>query len=231
MATAVGSVSGLASGIQWADMIDQIMTAESTRQLTPVSDKVTAAQTTSRCVERLSHHVAVVPRRVQSARRRHRVRQVHRHRGRQPIERSFVVDVTAGSGAAPGSYQMEVLSTASAEKLGSSSIADVNAPLNLSGSFVVGGRQVTVAAGDSLSAIRDKINAANTGANASHVSASILTVSSGVNRLILTTKPTGSSGIELTENGGTKRAVGPRPRERQPRCQHQMPRVPREATR
>ena len=43
----------------------------------------------------------------------------------------------------------------------------------------------------------------NTGSTASHVSASILTVASGVNRLILTNETTGSSGIELTENGGT----------------------------
>jgi flagellar hook-associated protein 2 len=35
------------------------------------------------------------------------------------------------------------------------------------------------------------------------VSASILTVSSGVNRLVLTTDITGSSGIELVENGGS----------------------------
>jgi flagellar hook-associated protein 2 len=114
-----------------------------------------------------------------------------------------LLSATAGTGAAAGSYRMEVLSTASAEKLGSSAIADVSAPLNMAGSFVIGGRQVTIDATDSLATVRDKINAVNTGANASHVSASILTVSTGVNRLILTNETTGSAGIELTENDGS----------------------------
>lgn len=203
MATSTSSISGLASGIQWADMIDQIMAAESTRQLTPVSDKVNATQakadawtgyrTTLQAFQTASKALAdgsAFDKFTASA-------------GTSPSSGLSLLNVTAGSGAAPGSYQMEVLSTASAEKLGSSSFGDVNSALNLSGSFLIGGRQVTVGAGDSLAQVRDKINAANTGANASHVSASILTVSSGVNRLILTNETTGSSGIELTENGGT----------------------------
>ena len=47
MATSVSSISGLASGIQWSDMIDQIMQNETTAQLTPISDKVTATQAKS----------------------------------------------------------------------------------------------------------------------------------------------------------------------------------------
>jgi flagellar hook-associated protein 2 len=203
MATSVSSISGLASGIQWSDMIDQIMQAEATRQLTPVSDKVTTTQaradawsgyrTTMQAFRDASKALAdgtAFDKFTATA-------------GTSPSSGLSLLNVTAASGAAPGSYQMEVLSTASAEKLGSSSFSDVTSALNQSGSFVVGGRQVTIDAADSLSAIRDKINAANTGTNASHVSASILTVATGVNRLILTNETTGSSGIELTENDGS----------------------------
>ena len=130
MATSVSSISGLASGIQWSDMIDQIMAAESTRQLTPVSDKVTATQakadawsgyrTTLQSFRDASKALAdgsAFDKFTASA-------------GASPSSGLSLLNATAGSGAAPGSYQMEVLSTASAEKLGSSSIADVNASLN-----------------------------------------------------------------------------------------------------
>ena len=46
MATTSGTtgVSGLVSGIQWRDMIDQIMTVETARTLTPVTNKQTKDQ-------------------------------------------------------------------------------------------------------------------------------------------------------------------------------------------
>jgi flagellar hook-associated protein 2 len=184
-------------------MIEQIMSAESTRQLTPVTDKVTSTQ--ARADAWTGYRTTLQSFRAASKAPADGTAfdKYTANVGTSSTSALSLLTASAGTGAAPGSYQMEVLSPASAEKLGSSSISDVNAALNLSGSFIVGGRSVTVGSGDSLAAIRDKINAANTGTNASHVSASILTVSSGVNRLILTNETTGSSGIELTENGGT----------------------------
>src|SRR3712207_896543 len=43
MADSLSSVTGLASGIQWRDMVDQIMALESTRQLTPLQTQSGAA--------------------------------------------------------------------------------------------------------------------------------------------------------------------------------------------
>jgi flagellar hook-associated protein 2 len=184
-------------------MIDQIMAAESTRQLTPVSDKVTATQAKADAWSGYRTTMQSFQTAAKSLADGTAFDKFTATAGASPSSGLNLVNVTAASGAAPGSYQMEVVSTASAEKLGSSSFGDVNAQMNLSGSFVIGGKPVTVGTADSLAAIRDKINAANTGANPSHVSASILTVSSGVNRLILTNETTGSSGIELTENDGS----------------------------
>ena len=104
-----------------------------------------------------------------------------------------LLSATAASGAVPGDYRVEVLSTATAEKLGSSNYANTSAALNLTGTFLVAGKQVTVGASDSLAAIRDKINAANTGTTPSGVTASILTVSSG-EPAMLSTGTTGSAG-------------------------------------
>jgi flagellar hook-associated protein 2 len=203
MATSVSSISGLASGIQWSDMIDQIMQAEATRQLTPVSDKVTATQKKADAWSGYRSTLQAFRDASKALADATAFDKFTANVGASSTSGLTLLSATAGTGAAPGSYRMEVLSTASAEKLGSSAIADVSTPLNMAGSFVVGGRQVTIEATDSLSAVRDKINAVNTGTNASHVSASILTVSTGVNRLILTNETTGSAGIELTQNDGS----------------------------
>src|SRR5690606_14913510 len=75
----------------------------------------------------------------------------------------------------------------------------------------VNGRAVDVAADDSLNAIRDKINAVNSGSNASGVTATILTTGPGAHRLILTADQTGSRGIELVDSasgGGVLRDLG-----------------------
>ena len=44
MSDPIGSISGLASGVQWRDLVDQIMAMETSRKLTPITDKQTAAQ-------------------------------------------------------------------------------------------------------------------------------------------------------------------------------------------
>ena len=38
----VSSISGLASGIQWSDLIDQIIKLESSQQLDPLNTQITA---------------------------------------------------------------------------------------------------------------------------------------------------------------------------------------------
>ena len=123
--------------------------------------------------------------------------------GNSPTSGRTLLSATASAGAIPGNYQVEVDDIARAEKLGGTAVADPTAALNLSGNVFISGRTLTVTANDSLNSIRDKINALNSGTNPSHVSASILTVSSGINRLVLTSDTTGSAGIELVENGGS----------------------------
>ena len=51
--TSSSGISGLVSGIQWRDMIDQIMSLDTARQLTPVTDKVNKDQTSVGRVEEL----------------------------------------------------------------------------------------------------------------------------------------------------------------------------------
>ena len=44
MAESISSISGLASGVQWRDLVDQIMEVETSRRLLPVTDKRDTAQ-------------------------------------------------------------------------------------------------------------------------------------------------------------------------------------------
>src|SRR5207244_4709200 len=105
--------------------------------------------------------------------------------GTSPTTGKSVVSATASAGAVPGTYQVEVDDIARAEKLGGTPVADVTAAMGLAGDVFVGGQKLSVVAGDSLSAIRDKINALNTGTNASQVSTTILTVSTTTTRILL----------------------------------------------
>src|SRR5262249_55884061 len=149
MATSVSSISGLASGIQWSDMIDQIMQAETARQLTPVSDKATATQNKADAWSGYRSTLQAFRDASKTLADATAFDKFTANVGTSPTSGLTLLSATAGTGAAPGSYRMEVLSTASAEKLGSNAVSDVSAPLNMSGSFVIGGRQVTIDSSDS----------------------------------------------------------------------------------
>lgn len=200
---ATTSVSGLVSGIQWSDMIDQIMQVETSRTLTPITDKQSKDQLRLAAWKSYSDVVAKLRDASATLRNATAFGAFSATVGKSPSTGSSVVSATATAGAIPATYKVEVQDLARAEKLGANSVSDVNSALGYSGDVLVGGKKLSVNSTDSLSALRDKINALNTGTNPSRVSASILTVSTGVNRLVLTSDVTGSSGIELVENGGS----------------------------
>ncbi|HEY4321468.1 MAG TPA: flagellar filament capping protein FliD [Gemmatimonadales bacterium] len=115
---------------------------------------------------------------------------------------SPLATVTSTSDATPASYTLQVTQLAAAAKLGSGSQASATTPLNLSGSFTIQGQTVTLSASDTLSTLRDKINALNSGTTPLNVTASILSVSPTDNRLILTSNTSGSAGIALADTAG-----------------------------
>lgn len=123
-------------------------------------------------------------------------------------EADDVLSVSASTSASPGTYQIKVNQLAAAQKLSSTTYASQTTALNLSGDIIIGGRTVKVASTDTLSGLRDKINAVNTGTNASGVTASIVYYgTSGGYRLILTSDKEGAAGISLL-NGGATDLVG-----------------------
>jgi flagellar hook-associated protein 2 len=203
MSSPITSVNGLASGIQWQQMIDQIMQLEQSRTLDPITTQETADKTKLAAWQSYNDVVSKLGDASSTLRDGSAFTSFQANATTSPTSGRTLVSATAASGAIPATYKVEVDDIARAEKLGSTPVQDPTVPLSLAGDVFIGGRKLSVATNDTLMSIRDKINALNSGSNPSHVSASILTVSSGVNRLVLTSDTTGSAGIELVENDGT----------------------------
>lgn len=128
-----------------------------------------------------------------------------------------LVGVTVTNAAATGSHTIEVLQTAAAHKIGSSAATstttDIGTALGLgagavAGSFDINGVTIDVLATDSLQDLRDRINAANSGTNATGVTASIVTAGANQNYLVLTADRTGQAITLSNETGGVLAALG-----------------------
>ncbi len=204
----ISSFSGIASGIQWADLIDQMMNLESARKLTPLKTQVGDQQgrriawtTYESLLNKLKS--AATPMRDRSA-----FSVLQTSVGTSATGKALLT-ASASPSATPGSYSVEVISMAKADKVSGGPVAGTSTPLAIAGEFFINGHRVDVAATDSLAAIRDKINSVNTGTNASGVSATILSTSSTESRLILTSEHTGTRGLELVDGGsGVLTALG-----------------------
>jgi flagellar hook-associated protein 2 len=115
---------------------------------------------------------------------------------------SNLIGVTVTNSALTGSHSIEVLQTARAHKIGSGDFNSLSDDLgtatggaanSVSGDFTINGVQIDVQSSDTLKDLRDRINNANTGDNATGVSASIVSVSETEHILILTAEETGTS--------------------------------------
>ena len=108
------------------------------------------------------------------------------------------ISVSATNEATAGSFSVEVLELVEARRLSSRSFNSFSDSLGVSGDFTINGVGVELEADDDLLDVRDKINAADAG-----VSAQILTVASGDNRLILTADEVGKSGFSIQDASST----------------------------
>lgn len=202
MATPLSSVSGLASGIQWQDLVTQIMAAESARTVDPLTTAKTHAGAQQVSLKGFEG-VAATVRDAASALRDPTA--FGATLVSVPGGASGVLTATGSASAVPGRYDVEALQLARTDKVGGLVVTDPAAALGISGAFIVNGRAITVANTDTLQTLRDKLNTANTGANASGVSA-VIQGGVGGARLVLTAADTGRDGIELAD--GTAGALG-----------------------
>jgi flagellar hook-associated protein 2 len=116
---------------------------------------------------------------------------------------SAPLTATARASSVTGSFDVEVLELAAAERLGGRSFASRTESLGLEGSFTVNGVNVSLTGVDSLNDVVSRINQANRegpdGREPSGVRASLVTVEAGEIRLVLTSEREGASGIALED--------------------------------
>jgi flagellar hook-associated protein 2 len=202
MADPIGTFSGLASGIQWRDMVDQIIALESKRTVDPLTKRQNSLTSASSAWTEFQGVVARFRDAAQAVRDAKTFNTFSASATTSPTTNRELVTVSTDSTAAPGTYSLEVQQVATAEKLSGAVATTATTALGVTGSFAVNGRAVSVIATDTLTTLRDKVNALNAGSTATGVSASILRSSTGV-RLVFSADQTGSTGIELVDDSAS----------------------------
>ena len=205
--TAVTSIQGLASGIKWQDIVDQLAAVDSARELGPITAAITANGRKTKAWSSYQTLAQGMSDAAAGFKTGAALGNFQAIGGTSSVTGRALLTATAGTAAAPGDYQIEVQSLAQAEKLSGNAIASSSTALGFSGDVVVNGRKVTIGAADSLSNVRDSFNAVNTGSNASGVTATILSTAGGASRLVLTSDAAGSRGIQLTDSTSTGGAL------------------------
>ena len=199
----INVVSGLASGLDWRNIIDQLRALENKKVET-----VQAHQTTEK--NRLSAWQSISTKLLSLRNAAGKLKDTTDFNlfttalaSNTATDAEDILSVTTNTSAATGTYKVVVTSLAAAEKLSSGSYASQTASLGLSGDIVVGGRTVKISATDTLSSLRNKINAVNSGTSPSRVTASIVNYGNEGYRLILTSDDEGTGGISLANGGAT----------------------------
>lgn len=202
MSTPTSTVNGVASGIQWQTMVDQIIALETQRTVTPLQTQQTSLNSAASAWKDFQTIVGKFRDAAKALRDGTPFSSLTTSGGTSASTGRALVSATAGTTASPGTYSVGVEQLATAEKLGSSTFASATTALGIVGQVLVNGRRLTITAADTLTGIRDKINALNTGATKSGVTASLSKTSNGT-RLVLSADSTGANGVELASVSGT----------------------------
>jgi flagellar hook-associated protein 2 len=199
----ITSVSGLVSGLDWRSMIAQLRALEE-RKVDGIRARQTAEQSRLSAWQSINTKFLSLKTATEALKKTtdfnlYTTSLFSSNSATKPEE---VLSTTTTTDASPGTYKVVVQDLASAQKLSSTSFGTQTGALSLSGDILIGGRTVRISATDSLSSIRDRINAVNGGTNASNVTASIVNYGKSGYRLILTSNTEGAAGISLLNGGG-----------------------------
>lgn len=201
------SISGLSSGIDWQGMIDQLREVEYNRVKLIEQEKATH-QSKLEAWQGINTKLLSLKTAADELNARSDFNLFTTSlTSSSDTDASDLLSASAGEDASPGTYDIVVNSVASAQKLSSGSYSSATTELGLSGDIVVGGRSVNISTTDTLNGIREKINAVNTGTDASGVTASIVDYGTEGVRLILTSDEAGADGIQIL-NGGSADLLG-----------------------
>jgi flagellar hook-associated protein 2 len=208
MGSSIG-FGGLSSGVQWRDLVDQLVAADRARTVDPLRQQVTRATAQKTEWTKYQDLVRKLEDSANALKLGTAFNAFSATAATSATSNRTLLNATASTGAQPGAYGVEVMELARTEKLSSGTQTDPAVALGVTGSFQLAGQTVTVAATDSLNAVRDKINALNTGATPTRVSASVLRQGANQHRLIISADAAGAAGTGITDGGnGTLAALG-----------------------
>lgn len=224
MSLSTNLISGLVSGFDWRTMIDQLIAIEH-RRVDLVEDQKSEYQSKLSILQSINTKLLSFKTQAETlaSSDAFNVFTSSLTTDSADYSASSFLSVSTSTSAAPGTHTIEMNANsqvARARQISSKSFTSYNTALGLSdgAEFVINGRAVKVEDTDDLMDIRDKINNLNTGTNATGVAASILTVSSGNYRLILTSDETGedaftifdasSDTVDILQNSSTKPGLG-----------------------
>jgi flagellar hook-associated protein 2 len=195
MGLPTGSVSGLATGIDWREIVSQIIQIER-RRVDLVVNRKTEYEDKLEAFKSLSDLLSSLESATDSLRSTstYDLFKSTLSSSSSSVDAEDILGVSAGSTAAKGTYDVVVSQVATARKLSSTSFSDTTTALNLSGEIVINGKALSINSTDDLLDIRDAINDLNAG-----VTASILSVTSTDNRLILTSNDTGEGKLSVLD--------------------------------
>ena len=190
------SISGLASGLDTATIIDQLMSLEARTQ-TGLKTKLTTQQGTLKTLQDLNAKIAALG--TQS-------KDLSVQAAFSPLKATASgtgVTATAGTGVTSGSFEVQVVATASAHRLTfGSSAAPTTHVTGATNDVVlgVGGVPVQLSTDGTLSGLVSALNGASTG-----VRASTVTLDDGTRRLVVQSATTGAAGsFTLTASDGSQ---------------------------
>lgn len=187
------AVGGLISGLNWYDVIDQLMNIEH-RRVDILENRKSDYRTKISTWGTVSSKLSDLLSKVQTLNSLSTMGAM-----RASSNDEDILTATATSSASIGSYSIIVSALAQVHKISSDEKTSLSEALGYSGEILINGEAVAIETTDTLNDLKDKINNADAG-----VKATILKVSDEAYRFILTREETGSTEISLADvNGGT----------------------------
>ncbi len=199
MFDSLASISGLASGLDWREIVSQIIAIDrkSIDVYVQQRDKYDAQLAEWKNIQsKLQSLESIVDELKKEKSYKLYTSSLSSSSSKDP---SDILTASTTSSAAAGSYSIRVLQKAQSLKIGSKTFSSRDNALNLSGEFLINGKAVQISISDTLENIRDKINDLNSGVDATGVTATILSKSSNEYQLILTADQPGSDGFSLLD--------------------------------
>ena len=206
MSLSTSMISGLASGIDWRTMIDQLMAIEHQR-VDLVEDQKEEYESQLTEWQSLNKKLLTLKTAAENLKdpADWYLYSATMSSDSSTVDAEDIMSVTTSTSAASGTYTVMVTNLAQAQKLSSNPFSSQTDELGsaYAGDFLINGEVITVNSTDSLADLATTINNANSGSDPTGVTAGIVSYGTNDYRLILTSDDTGADGISLLNGSST----------------------------